>query len=61
MLPYWIPGIGHNISFFRDVEKLLVASRSYFDIDRFVQNPKLHYARTYNPFGGGLVQQSRTL
>ncbi|VTT59180.1 unnamed protein product [Fusarium fujikuroi] len=30
MLPYWIPGIGHNISFFRDVEKLLVASRSYF-------------------------------
>ncbi|KAF5646066.1 cytochrome P450 monooxygenase [Fusarium sp. NRRL 25303] len=27
MLPYWIPGIGHNISFFRDVEKLLVAAR----------------------------------
>ncbi|KAG4267397.1 hypothetical protein FPRO04_12957 [Fusarium proliferatum] len=32
MLPYWIPGIGHNISFFRDVEKLLVAARSYFRI-----------------------------
>ncbi|KAI1035445.1 hypothetical protein LB504_006084 [Fusarium proliferatum] len=32
MLPYWIPGIGHNLSFFRDVEKLLVAARSYFRI-----------------------------
>ncbi|CVK85833.1 related to cytochrome P450 7B1 (oxysterol 7-alpha-hydroxylase) [Fusarium mangiferae] len=32
MLPYWIPGISHNISFFRDVEKLLVAARSYFRI-----------------------------
>lgn len=28
-------------------------SAEQFDIDRFVQNPKLHYARTYNPFGGG--------
>ncbi|KAL9564592.1 hypothetical protein ACKAV7_011044 [Fusarium commune] len=32
MLPYWIPGIGHNISFFTDAEKLLVAARSYFRI-----------------------------
>ncbi|EMT67639.1 cytochrome P450 [Fusarium oxysporum II5] len=32
MLSYWIPGIGHNISFFTDVEKLLVAARSYFRI-----------------------------
>lgn len=24
-----------------------------FDIDKFVDNPKLHSARTYKPFGGG--------
>ncbi|KAF5555853.1 cytochrome p450 [Fusarium phyllophilum] len=30
MLPYWLPGIGHNISFFTDAEKLLVAARSCF-------------------------------
>ncbi|KAH6954504.1 cytochrome P450 [Fusarium avenaceum] len=30
MLPYWIPGLGHNVSFLRDTHKTLVAARNYF-------------------------------
>ncbi|KAF4972522.1 hypothetical protein FSARC_946 [Fusarium sarcochroum] len=30
MLPYWIPGLGHNVSFLRDTHKTLVAARTYF-------------------------------
>ncbi|KAF5025868.1 hypothetical protein F66182_2050 [Fusarium sp. NRRL 66182] len=32
MLPYWVPGLGHNVSFLRDTHKTLVAARNHFQI-----------------------------